>query len=188
MTLEATFRQLTTSLQRVHDVVNALHITLEDKPQHDDAAVADDLSDKAMELLGLIHDARRTAIGARQALQHPPDTDKARRLLTLCQERFHKVEQSYAANLASYDKLKELIRAGSRSREWAAWASGTKEGIEQCRAPLSQASKDLGLCWGDLAERLGTMNISVQATGLIQNLRDEGNSGDEHEELHAGIP
>jgi hypothetical protein len=170
MALEATFRDLTASLQKLNDAVNALHITLEDKPQHDEAAVADDLADKALELMGLVYDARRAAVRARQSLKHPADLDRARRSLTLCQQRFHKIAQSYSANLISYEKLKELVRVGGRGREWAAWAASTKEGVEQCRTPLEAASQALAVCWQELAERLGTMNITIQSKNVGQEI------------------
>lgn len=170
MALDATFRQLTTSLQRLHDVVNALQITLEDKPQNDEAAVADDLADKALEVLGFVHEAQQAALRARQALKSPPDMDQARTSLTLCQERFHKIGQNYAMNLVSYEKLKELMRVGERGKEWAGWSSGTKQGIEQCRVPLESADEALAACWQELAERLGTMSISVRSTNIGQHI------------------
>ena len=170
MPIESTFRELTASLQKLNDVANALHITLEDKPQHDEAAVADDMADKTLELLGLLHDARRAALRARQSLKHPADLDKARRFLTVCQKQFHQIEQSYSANLAAYDKLRELVRVGGRSKEWTGCASSTKEGIEECRLPLEAASKSLAACWQELAERLGTMNISIQSRNVGQEI------------------
>jgi len=188
MALEATFRELTTGLHQVNDAVNSLHVTIEDKPAHDEAAVADDLADKTLELLGFIHEARSAAAKARQALKHPADMDQARRALSQCQERFHRIEQKYAINLVSYEKLKELARVAGRSREWAAWAGGTKEGIEQCRDPLGTTSKRLAACWQEFAERLGMMNISVRATGFVQKLADEGQSRDDEETVHIGIP
>jgi hypothetical protein len=170
MALEATFRELTASLQKLNDVVNALHITLEDKPQHDEAAVADDLADKALELLGFVHEARQAAMKAWQAIKSPPDMDNTRRSLTLCQERFHKIEQDYSTNLVSYEKVKELVRVGGRGSEWAAWSSSTKQGIEQCRMPLEAANKAIAACWQELAERLGMMSISVKATNIGQHI------------------
>jgi hypothetical protein len=165
MALEATFRELTTCFHKVNDAVNALQITIEDKPEHDEAAVADDLADKTLELLGMVHEARRAALKARQALKHPADKDQARRALTLCQERFHRIEQKFSVSLVSYEKLKELVRIGGRGPEWAAWASGTKQGIEQCREPIGKASTALAACWQELVEHSGTTSISVTNTG-----------------------
>jgi hypothetical protein len=172
MALDATFRKLTHCFDEVHYMVNALHVTIEDKPEYDEAAVVDDLADRTLELLGCIHEARLGAAKARQSLRHPADLDAARRALTSCQAEFHKIERSYAAGLTSYEKLKELARVGRRSAEWTAWANGTKQGIEQCRPPLEQTSEALASCWQELAERLGTMNISVKAIGLVQKIKD----------------
>jgi DNA-binding ferritin-like protein len=171
MALEATFRELTTGFHRLHDVVNALHVTMEDKPE-DSAAVADDLADKTLELLGSVHDARRAAVKARQSLRHPPDMDQARRLLTACQERFHRIEQKFSVNLVSYEKLKELARVGSRNKEWSAWAHGAKQGIEQVRAPLDEISTTLAKCWHELVEHGGKTSISVTTTGQRIVTRD----------------
>jgi hypothetical protein len=177
MALEATFRELTTCLSKLRDVVNALRITLEDKPEHDEAAVADDLVDKALELLGLVHEARRAAVKARRSLGHPADTDQARRALTLCQERFHLVVQKFSLNVVSYEKLKELVRIGSRNAEWAAWSRGTKQGIEQCRLPLEETSKVLAACWQELVESVGRTSISIRTQNMGQKIltRDHAN-------------
>jgi hypothetical protein len=170
MPIEATFRELAAGLQKLNDVVNALQVTLEDKPRHDEAAVADDMADKTLELLGLVHNARKAAGRARQSLKHPPDMDKVRRSLTVCQRQFHQIEQSYSTNLVSYEKLRELVRVGGRTKEWAGWASSTKEGIEECRVPLEAASKALAACWQELAERLGSMNISIKSVNVGQEI------------------
>lgn len=168
MPIEATFRELAASLQKLNDVVNALHITLEDKPQNDEAAVADDMTDQTLELLGMVHDAHRAAFRAWQAWKHPVDLDSVRGSLSACQKQFHRIEQSYLGNLVSYEKLRELIRVAGRGKEWAGWASSTKEGIEQCRVPLEAASKALAACWQELAERLGSVNISVKSMNVRQ--------------------
>jgi hypothetical protein len=170
MPIEATFRELAASLQKLNDVVNALHITLEDKPQNDEAAVADDMTDQTLGLLGMVHDAHRAALRARHSLKHPVDLDNARRSLTACQKQFHTIEQSYLGNLVSYEKLRELLRVGGRSKEWAGWAGSIKEGIEQCRVPLEAASQALAACWQELAERLGSMNISVKSVNVGQRI------------------
>jgi hypothetical protein len=176
MALEATFRELTISLSKLRDVVNALQITLEDKPEHDEAAVADDLIDQTLELLGFVHEARRAALRAKRSLGHPPDIDQARRALTLCHERFHQVEQKFSVNVVSYEKLKELARIGGRGQEWAAWSRGTKEGIEQCRRPLEESSKVLAACWQELVESGGRTSIYVRTQNLGQKIFNRGHA------------
>jgi hypothetical protein len=168
--LEATFRGLSVSLHHLHDALNALQVTLGDKPPDDESALADSVETVVLDLLGTLHEARRAALNARKALGHPPDLDRARRALTLCQERFHRIEQQFASDLVSYEKMKELARLGAERRTWLPWSSTVKQGIEQCRQPLEQTSTALASCWQELAERLGTMNISVQATNVGQQI------------------
>ena len=166
MALEATFRELSVNLHHLYDALDALHMTVGDKPEHDGAAVADDLADRSMEMMGTLHEARKAAINARRAVGHPIDLDRARRALAVCQERFQRIERQFSGGLAAYEKLQELGRIGGERRgEWQAWSASTRQGIEECRGPLEQTSNALAACWQDLAERLGTVNFSVQTVG-----------------------
>lgn len=169
MALEATFRELSVSLHQLHDALNALQVTLGDKPPEDESALADSVETAVLDLMGTLHEARRASLNARKAVGHPPDLDQARRSLTICQERFHRIEQQFA-DLVSYEKLKELARLGNERRAWLPWANTVKQGIEQCRMPLEQTSTALALCWQELAERVGTMNISMLATNVGQQI------------------
>jgi hypothetical protein len=168
--LEATFRDLTVCLHKLHDALNELQVTLGDKPIDDESAVADDVETKVLDAMGTLHEARKAALNTRRAVGHPVDLDRARRALTLCQERFHRIEQQFASDLVSYEKLKELDRLGNERRAWLPWSSTVRQGIEQCRQPLEQTSAALAACWQELAERLGTMSISMQATNVGQQI------------------
>lgn len=170
MALEATFRHLSVSLHKLHDALNALAVTAGDKPPNDEAALADGLENALLDMMGTLHEARRSALHARKAVGHPTDLDLARRALTVCQERFHRLEQQFASDLVSYEKLKELARLGKDRRAWLPWANTVKQGIEQCRQPLEQTSTTLAACWQELAERLGTVSISMKATNVGQQI------------------
>lgn len=165
MALEQTFRQLTVSLHRLEDALSALHATSGDTPEDDVSILADRLAETVFDMKGTLYGARRAAVQARKAVSAPTDLDRSRRALTRCQERFHRVEQLFAAELASYEKLTDLTRLGNERRAWQPWADMVKVGIEHCREPMEQASRALAACWGELAERLGMLNISVKATG-----------------------
>lgn len=165
MALESTFRGLSIDLHRIHDALNELQVTLGDKPPEDESALADGLETTVLDLMGTLHEARRAGLNARRALGHPPDLNRARLALTICQERFHRVEKEFATDLVSYEKLKELARLGNERRAWLPWANTVKRGIEQCREPLEQTSKALAACWQELAERLGMVSFSVQTIG-----------------------
>jgi len=168
--LEATFRDLSVCLHHLHDGLNELQVTLGDKPPDDESALADGVEAAVLDMMGILHEARKAAMNARKAVGHPVDLDQARRALTICQQRFHQIEQQFASDLVSYERLKELDRLGNERRAWLPWSSTVKQGIEQCRQPLAQTSTALASCWQELAERLGTMSISMQATNVGQQI------------------
>jgi hypothetical protein len=176
--LEATFRGLSFHLHQLHDALNELHITLGDQPSDDQSAMADGLETAVLDLMGRLHEARGAALKAQKALGHPPDLDRARRALTLCQEGFHRLEKQFMSDLVSYEKLKELARLGNERRAWLPWANTVKQGIEQCRQPLEQTSKALAACWQELAERLGMVSLSVQTIGQQIKMPSQAGDGD----------
>jgi hypothetical protein len=169
--LEATFRGLSVCLHHLHDALNELQVTLGDKPVDDESALADGVETAVLDMMGKLHEAREGALKARKAVGHPVDLDQARRALTVCQDRFQRIEQQFASDLVSYERLKELERLGNERRAWLPWSKTVKQGIEQCREPLAQTSAALALCWQELAERLGTMSISMQATNVGQQIK-----------------
>ncbi len=170
MALEAAFRELSVCLHHLHDALNELQVTLGDKPPDDEAALADGVEAAVLDLMGTLHEARKAALNGRRAVGHPVDLDQARRALVVCQQRFHQTEQQFASDLVSYGNLKELDRLAKERRAWLPWSSAVKQGIEQCRQPLAQTSTALAACWQELAERLGTMSISMQANNVGQQI------------------
>lgn len=165
MALEATFRGLTAAFRELYDVVNRLHISMEDKLDEDGTAVALDLSDLTLKMMGNIHDAHRAALKASRSLRDPAKTDQARRGLILCQEHFHLIEQDYAANMLSYKILRELARIHGRYPKLAEWVDNARKDIEQCRVLLEKTSKALAACWQELVESGGKISIAVTNTG-----------------------
>lgn len=156
------------------------------KPDYDDAAVAHDFSDKTLELQGAIFEAKGWARAALQSATRAAEFDKVRRALVQCQTKFHHVEEIFAECLVSYDKLKELERVRSRNLDWSSWGKRVRETIEECRDPLAKVSKAIGLCWEDLAERSGIINVSVSTTGVVQNLA--GTEKPKVEDFYPGGP
>jgi hypothetical protein len=168
--LEATFRELSVCLHRLHDGMNELQVTLGDKPPEDESALADGLETAVLDLMGTLHEARKAALNAQRSVAHPVDLDRTRRALTLCQERFHRIEQQFASDLVSYERLTELARLGKERRAWFPWSNTVKQGIDLCRPPIERTSMALTACWQELAERLGTTNISMRATNVGQQI------------------
>jgi hypothetical protein len=184
--LEAIFRQLVKQIQGLHEALHYLNLAVGDQPEDDGAMLADDLDEVVLNLIGVVHEARRAALNASKAVTHPLDLDAARRALTACQERFHHIEQEFVSKVIAYDKLRALaVLAGERRGEWPHWAGITKERIEDCRAPLEAVSVALAACWQELAERVGMTSITVQATNIGQKIGKE--ALESAEVLHDGV-
>jgi hypothetical protein len=169
--LEATFRELSVSLHQLHDALDALNVTLGDEPEAGGSALADGFENIVLDLIGALHQGRRAALHARRAVTPPMDIERARRSLANCQDRFHQIEQEFAANLASYEKLTELARLGTeRGEQWRLWANSVKLGIEQCQPCLHEASKALAGGWKELVEHGGKTSISIRTENLGQKI------------------
>lgn len=187
MALEATFRELFSELKKLEDTLVALRLTVgEDKPPKGDAALVDHLEDSILDLMGRLDGCLSAARAAQTAVRHPLDMDGARRALTICQDGFHEIERQFAADLVSYERLKDLASLGSkRGIEWRSWSNTVKQGIEQCRQPLDGANQALAACWQEIAERVGMTSVSVQATNIGQQITTPGldRAGVAHEEV-----
>ena len=170
MALEATFRQLSLALHKLYDALSALQVTVGDKPPNDEVALADGLENTVLDMMGTLHEIRKVALEAQKAVTHPTDLDSARHDLTQCQERFHSMEQQFAADLVSYENLNQLAQLAKERRPWTPWTKAFSQGIEQCRGPFDEASRALSSCWQELAEHLGNVNISMKATNVGQQI------------------
>jgi hypothetical protein len=170
--LEATFQDLFTGLRKLRDMLVAVRLTVvEDKPVRSEAALVDHLEDTILDIMGRLDEALKAARVAQKAVANVTDLNGARRALTVCQDRFHRIERQFAQELISYEKLKDLAALGSERRgEWLPWSNSVKQGIEQCRQPLDQVSKALAVCWEEIAERVGMTSVSVQATNIGQKI------------------
>jgi hypothetical protein len=171
MALEATFRKLAVQLRKLQDTFVALQLTIGDKPPEREAALADNVENTILDMLGLLQNARKATKDAQQAVGHPLDLDRARRAMTTCHEQFHQVEQQFSAELSSYELLKDLTSlAESRRGEWIPWANSMKDGISQCREPMQETSQSLAECWQEIAEHAGTTSVSVRTTNIGQKI------------------
>ena len=157
MALESTFRALFIQMRKLCDTLNAILLTVGDRPQKRGAALADDLENTVLDILGLAEASRTAARIAEKATAHPMDLDQARRALAKCQRNFHQAERQFSSELVSYEKLRDLAQLGNeRGGEWKSWAGGMKDAIQQGREPLDEASNTIALCWQELAEHGGT--------------------------------
>jgi hypothetical protein len=165
MALEATFRTLSLQLRKHCDLLNVVLLTVGDKPPDRGAALADELENSLLDMVGLVEDAHAAACVAEKAMGPPLDMDRAKRALGKCQELFHRLEQQFW-RVVSYQKLKDLQTIGHhRGGEWKPWAASMKDALEQGREPLEESSRAIAACWQELVEHSGNTTISVTNTG-----------------------
>ena len=172
MALEKTFQELSDRVRRLRDSLLALQITIhEDLPPQGGVALVDQFGDAVDDCLGWLEESLAAAVEAHRAVEPPLDMDRARRSLVSSQEQFHRVEQRFATDLVSYEKLKDLTGFGrSRRGEWPGWVKSVRKGIEECRQPMEEINKALLACWQEIAERAGMTSVSVQATNIGQQI------------------
>lgn len=170
MALEATFRTLSVQIRKLCDILNAVQLTAGDRPLRRGAALADELENTVLDMLGSLEEASAASRTAEKAVA-AMDLARARRALAQCQDIFHGIARQFANDLVSYEKLRSLSTLGSeRGGEWKAWAGSMQDAIAECREPIEQTTKSLAACWQELAERLGMTNVSVTATNIGQQI------------------
>lgn len=172
MALEKTFRELTAHLQKTQEAFKEVQLTVvEDRPPDQDVVMVDHFEYAVDDVLGWLEGALKYAADAEQAVGVPLDLERARRSLGQCQEVFQKLQQRYGSDLISYGQLEALTNFGRKRRgEWQGWVESVKNGLDQCRHPIEEAGVLLARCWQELAERLGSTNVSVHATNIGQQI------------------
>jgi hypothetical protein len=149
--VEETFGRLRVGLERLNDSVNALFVTIGDRPPSDEVLVVDQLENETVELLRLLNEARSAAEEAVKRLRAGADLDGARRALVLCQRRMQAIDSMYG-EMVSFDRVKGLVGVSERGKEWALWAQTIKLALEECGVPMRDARDGIDACWQELTE------------------------------------
>jgi hypothetical protein len=172
MALEKTFREFSVQLTRLQDRLDELRLTVvEDRPSRNDAVVVDNVELALEDMAGWLHETRLAAKVAGKAVAPPIDLDKARQALSMCQEKFPRIERVFSENLLLYERVKDLTSFGSERRgEWLSWVTSVKQGIDHCRQPIENAGQALAACWQEIAERVGMTSVSVRTTNIGQKI------------------
>lgn len=171
MALEATFRTLHLQIRKLNDTLNAVLLTVGDRPPNRGTALADGLENTILDLMGSLSGAQIAARTAGKAVGPGRDLDRARRALAKCQDQFHQAEQQFTKDLVSYESLRGLASLGSdRGGEWKHWAASMRDAIEQGQQPFDEVNRALTECWHELAEHGGSTTISIRTKNLGQKI------------------
>jgi hypothetical protein len=175
MALAAAFQELLGRLQHLRECLVAVQLAVGDIPAGGGTVLEDQFGNATLDMIGMLVEAIAAAGEASQAVAHPVDLDRARRVLARCQKHFHLVARRFAADLVSYERLTDLTSFGLEHRGgWRAWVRGVKDAIEGCRHPLDQAADALFECWQEIGERVGMTSVSVRTTNVGQQFTGVG--------------
>ena len=166
--LEREFRELCRRLEDMSSLVGDLSVCIRvDRPARGDVVLVDTLGDRVDDLRALLAEASGSAAAGYREAVHPIDAGGARLALALCQERFNAVAQKFASELAAYEVVSDLARAGhERGGEWPGWVSSVRDALAQCQPLINEVNRALLACWEDLAERADTGPHYVQSTTI----------------------
>lgn len=178
MALETAFQELDLQFQKLLEALLGLRVTVvEDKPLRDDVMLSDLLGDACEDLLGWCTEARAAAREGARALAGQQDLHCARRQLTICQDRYNRITHKFSLDLVAYERIAEINRLGrERGGEWRTWASSVKTSLDACQQPLYDVNQALFHCWQEIADRVSTTSISVQATSIGQQVKVSENA------------
>ena len=162
MTLVHTFQQLHEMLHKLGAETQVLHITVtEDRPPHNDVAVADLYGDTLEEIVGRLGEC------VQEIAPHLPTVDRPPTLglwyaLAHCQSNFGDLEFR-CFDLLSYSRLAPLIQLGRRrGGEWQGWATSVRSGLESLPPLLFDIQRQFTICWQALGEQSGPPKIVIQ--------------------------
>lgn len=171
MALEETFADLVVKWRRLHDVFQALRITMvEDQPLSGGVLLIERCSDAVENLFGWVEGGLAAAVEAQEAMGATHDFNRARRALIASQQRFGQLNDQFL-EFTSFDQVTELMRFGRKRRgEWLAWVKTVRNASAQCSVPMRDVRDTLVRAWHELAEHAGTASVSVQTTTIGQQI------------------
>jgi hypothetical protein len=156
------------ALNRLQDELQTLHLTIvEDRPTEECVLLVDQLGNCVEDLIGWCQEAIDNGQSARRVLDSAPDYLLASRAIGKMHERVNELNRRYHGDLASYERLSELVALGSEKRckrpaEWEAWSQSVRESVEGCQHLFVEVDTCLLRCWCEIAEWVG-----VQARPLL---------------------
>ena len=159
MALPQIITEACNALNRLQDELQTLHLTIvEDRPTEECVLLVDQLGNCVEDLIGWCQEAIDNGQSARRVLDSAPDYLLASRAIGKMHERVNELNRRYHGDLASYERLAELIALGAEKQDkgpWSHWAQIVKEGVVVCQHLFDEVDCALLRCWRELAEWSG---------------------------------
>jgi hypothetical protein len=163
------YQQLWSGLHALRETWLDLRITVrEDRPAGEATLLVDRLCDEADDGLAAIEDGLTAVAGA---LAAPDDVHAGGRALAVAHEQLSRVGRDFWQRIGSLERRRELQSLARRhGGEWAAWAQSVDDGVVRVPGELAVADEELRRAWAELVERAAATAISVNASGIGQQI------------------
>src|SRR5262249_44151011 len=124
--------------------------------------------DGATDLIAL---AREGLEAAREGAEGAPDPGAAAPALLRCQERYNTLAEMFQTRLASYGRLRRLLRFGrGRGPAWRDGAAHVRKALGRCRGVMGDVNRALFASWQEVTDRVASVGLRVQATNIGQQI------------------
>lgn len=165
--LDVKFRVAAEQLNRVRDLLGVLRITvIEDRPLENVVKLVERTGELIEDLLVQVEEICGGVVAAREAVEYPLDTERARHGLTASQAGFNALLGQFFLELASFEAVDEIVSLGrDRRGEWQAWAQLVDSSFKECQQALLAANAALLDCWQALAECAALAAVPVRSIG-----------------------
>lgn len=171
MALHRTFRDLHRTFRALEDVTHDLVIVLTEDSPAGQSPVVERWADNAANIHGHVIGAGEAAGSAHSLLRPTADFAHLYRQLASCQEHFNGLVGTWLREFGSLERIAEILELGQREdREWQAWSNSFRIAFDCCAAPIEAAAAALLACWQELAERTAGLSVTVNASGIGQQI------------------
>lgn len=176
MSLRTEFQSLCAQMESLQEALCSLRTAIDDRPPRGQRVLLlDSFGDAVEGTLGWLEEALGLVAPLMEESQPKGepnfDVGRARQALVFCQEQFNRIMNCFMFDLASYDKVAQLMQLGRERRgEWQGWSNTVKGELEGCQQHLYDMNQALFRCWLEIAERVGMTSVSVQTTTIGQQV------------------
>ena len=141
------------SLQSLNEELQSLHLMIvEDKPLKDCVLLVDQLGNTTEDFIGWCEEAILRTSLARRAAEAESDCHKVGPALGEAHERLLQLDLRFHSDLASYQRISELLALGYEKKgEWADWSETVMAGIERCQPLIANCQRAILQAWQELS-------------------------------------
>ncbi|HUN43791.1 MAG TPA: hypothetical protein VMU81_26150 [Acetobacteraceae bacterium] len=189
MAIEDTFERLVGTFAAAEEAFHGLRLTvIEDRPPQGEVLLVERLGNLVEDMRGWLAEGQAAAADARQAVEHPPNTHRARQSLARANDRLMRLEKQFFNHALSHRMLDGLERFGrQRGGEWFGWSGGVVTALQSCCDPLRSMDEAMLCSWQELCAWLASGSFSISNINLNPQLLDASINASRRRPASAGL-